>query len=76
MEDMLCSVVLFWDVGNPSIATLVTRVVFFSYLYSSRHTLRIASILAYIFYKTTILKTTLGFALRGYTSDVTFPTGI
>lgn len=63
-------------VGNPSIATLVTRVVFFSYLYSSRHTLRIASILAYIFYKTTILKTTLGFAFRGYTADVTFPTSL
>ena len=38
-------------VGNPSIATLVTRVVFFSYLYSSRYTLRIASILAYIFFQ-------------------------
>ena len=63
------------SVGNPSIATLVTHVVFFSYLYSSRYTLRIASILAYIFFqKTTILKTTLGFALRGYTADVTFPT--
>ena len=38
-------------VGNPSIATLLTRVVFFSYLYSSRYTLRIASILAYIFFQ-------------------------
>ena len=38
-------------VGNPSIATLVTHVVFFSYLYSSRYTLRIASILAYIFFQ-------------------------
>ena len=38
-------------VGNPSIATLVTRVVFFSYLYSSRYALRIASILAYIFFQ-------------------------